>query len=53
MIKKTKKHRRVKLGVTIPESLIKKVEKIEEVDLINKSKLVERLLKKYIEENTK
>jgi metal-responsive CopG/Arc/MetJ family transcriptional regulator len=53
MAKKTNKKRRVKLGVTLPETLIKKVENIEEVNLINKSKLVENLLKKYINENTK
>ena len=44
----TKKIRRKKLGITLPESLIKKVEKIEEEEMINRSKLVERLLKDYL-----
>lgn len=45
---KKEKARRIKLGITLPEILIKKVEQIEQDEMINRSKLVEKLLKEYI-----
>jgi metal-responsive CopG/Arc/MetJ family transcriptional regulator len=48
-----KNNRRIKLGITLPESLIKKVEENEDKQMINKSKLVENLLKKYMSSDKK
>lgn len=45
------KKKRVKLGVTLPTYLIKKVNEIEKKKMINKSKLIEHLLKEYMEKN--
>ena len=53
MGKKNIKNKRIKLGITLPVSLIEKVKEIEEKEMINKSKLVERLLREYMDKNTK
>ena len=45
---KKEKNQRIKLGLTLPESLIKEVEELEKKEMINKSKLVEKLLKQYL-----
>ena len=45
---KKEKKQRIKLGLTLPESLIKEVEELEKKEMINKSKLVEKLLKQYL-----
>ncbi len=50
---KTEKTRRIKLGITLPESLIKQVEELETNEMINKSKLIEKLLKEYISSQKK
>lgn len=45
---KKDKSRRIKLGITLPESLIWQIEELEKVEMINKSKLIEKLLKEYL-----
>lgn len=47
------KSKRVKLGITLPESLIEQVEQLEKKEMINKSKLVEKLLKEYLANSKK
>ena len=46
-MKKDKK--RIKLGITLPESLIEKVSELEKTEMINKSKLIEKLLTDYLD----
>ena len=46
-MKKDKK--RIKLGITLPESLIEKVSELEKTEMINKSKLIEKLLADYLD----
>lgn len=49
---KKDKSRRIKLGITLPESLIEQVEELERIEMINKSKLIEKLLKEYLTTQT-
>ena len=50
---KEDKSNRIKLGITLPESLIKQVEELERIEMINKSKLVEKLLIEYLKSQKK
>lgn len=48
-IKMKKDKKRIKLGITLPESLIEKVSELEKTEMINKSKLIEKLLADYLD----
>ena len=50
---KKDKSRRIKLGITLPESLIAQVEELERAEMINKSKLIEKLLREHLESQKK